>query len=195
MSKCCDDNPRYAFVPPFAGWTNFTPTVPKMYWDVKSQEQRIKGICEMVHKIICYADMLGEKININRADIDELQEQLEKFIESGFDDYYADMLEKWIDEHMPDIISRAIKMVFFGLTLDGYFVAYIPDSWDGIVFDTGAVYGSSEYGRLILNWAIDSEHDVEQDWITNKQVLESMRESLAKVENTLYTPMGEGGNV
>ena len=34
-------------------------------------------------------------------------------------------------------------------------MAYIPESFDDIVFDTGANYGSDEYGRLILRWDVD----------------------------------------
>lgn len=49
-----------------------------------------------------------------------------------------------------EIISKTMKMVFFGLTDDGYFCAYIPDTWDDIQFDTGMIYGEPEYGRLIL---------------------------------------------
>jgi len=53
-------------------------------------------------------------------------------------------------------------MVFFGVTLDGHFVAYIPESWTDIDFDTGMIYGTPEYGRLILRYEVDSPHDVEQ---------------------------------
>ena len=67
---------------------------------------------------------------------------------------------------MPDIIGKYIRMVFFGLTLDGYFVAYIPDGtgWDDIVFDTGAVYGTNEYGRLILLMDVDEARPVMPDY-------------------------------
>ena len=58
---------------------------------------------------------------------------------------------------MPNIISEAIKTVYFGLTLDGYFVAYIPESWTQIIFDTGAVYGTPEYGRLILSYDVSAD--------------------------------------
>lgn len=197
---CYDDKkplpyPVGRYVPWFAGWTEFSPTVPKLYWNVRSAEQRTLALCEQVHKLVCYADMLGEKICLNRKDIDELKDQFQKFMESGFDDYYAEQIEQWINDHMPDIIRQAIRMVWFGLTLDGLFVAYIPESWDDIVFDTGAVYGTSEYGRLILLYDVVSPHDVEQDWITNKEALEDLRKRVTQTETTLYTPMREGGGL
>ena len=140
------------WVPWFAGFTEFTPTIPKMYWDVESQEQRIHAICKQLHKLVCYADMLGDKINLNREDIDDLQRLFEQFMESGFDDYYAEQVEKWIDEHLEFIYDHTIKQIYFGLTDDGYFVAYIPESWDDITFDTIMNYSDANYGSLTLSY-------------------------------------------
>ena len=150
------------FIPPFAGFIDFVPTVPQLYWNVDSNEQRYHTLCRELHKLICYADFLGENLNITHEQVEALEAEFEKFKESGFFDYYAEQLEAWINANMEGIISKAMKMVFFGLTLDGYFVAYIPDSWDDITFDTGAVYGESDYGRLILSYYVDSPHMVEQ---------------------------------
>lgn len=140
------------WVPCFAGFTMYTSAVPKLYWDVKSAEQRLKAICEQIHKMICYADMLGDKINITHDEIEALNALFEKFIESGFEDYYEEQIQAWINAHMPDIIAQAIKMVFFGLTTDGYFCAYIPSSWEGIIFDTISDYSSDNYGCLTLSY-------------------------------------------
>lgn len=140
------------WVPWFAGFTEFTPTIPKMYWDVESQEQRIHTICKQLHKLVCYADMLGDKINLNREDIDELQRLFEQFMESGFDDYYAEQVEKWIAEHLEFIYDHTIKQIYFGLTDDGYFVAYIPESWDDITFDTIMNFSDPNYGSLTLSY-------------------------------------------
>ena len=92
------------------------------------------------------------KINIDHDAIEALEAEFEKFKESGFLDYYEKQIEAWIQANMERIISEAIKMVFFGITDDGYFCAYIPKSWAGIMFDTGAVYGNDDYGCLILEY-------------------------------------------
>lgn len=146
------DNRLNRWVPWFAGFTEFTPTIPKMYFNVESQEQRLFAICKQLHKLVCYADMLGDKINLNREDIDELQRLFEQFMESGFDDYYAEQVEKWIDEHLEFIYEHTIKQIYFGLTDDGYFVAYIPESWDDITFDTIMNYSDANYGALTLSY-------------------------------------------
>lgn len=44
------------------------------------------------------------------------------------------------------------RLVWFGLTNDGHFVAYIPDSWSDIEFSTDMEYGSEYYGHLLLGY-------------------------------------------
>lgn len=155
---CCKPDINRWF-PYFAGFTEFTPTIPKMYFDVQSVEQRYYTLCKQLHKLICYVDFLGDKVNITKEEIDELKAQFQKFIESGFEDYYIQKIYQWIDEHMEDIISRAVKQVYFGLNDEGYFVAYIPESWSDITFDTGHVFGRTDYGRLILRFEADHAID------------------------------------
>ena len=144
------------FIPFYAVW-NYTPEIPNFYYNAKSQEQIVKYLCTEYDKLVHYCDMLSDSENETRDAVNKLTELFRKFQESGFDDYYKAQIESWIYAHMPNIISEAIKMVYFGLTLDGYFVAYIPESWKQIVFDTGAVYGTPEYGRLILSYDVSAD--------------------------------------
>lgn len=135
-----------------AGLTTFTPTIPKFYWDVDSQEQGIKNLCICLEKTIAFLNQVADQVNIDTAAIKELQDQFKKFMESGFDDYYCDQIEKWFNDNAFNIYKLIAKQVFFGLTDDGYFCAYVPDSWKEITFDTGAVFGRSDYGRLCLKY-------------------------------------------
>lgn len=164
----CNESKIPCYVPPFPAFTEFTSVMPKMYWDVVSQEQRIHKLCETLDKLICYADMLGVKINVNRDDIDWLLDQFNEFKEHGFEDYYEQQILNWINHHLETLFKALAKQVYFGLTLDGHFIAYIPESWNDLIFDTGMVYGVDTYGRLILRWNVDnSEFSVNQrpeDW-------------------------------
>lgn len=146
----------------FPGYLDFTttaPVIPKLYWNVESMEQRWARICEQLGKVICYSDCLGKQLNITMKDVEDLQNEFEEFKASGFFDYYAEQLEQWIKDNTALLFTMLAKQVFFGLTLDGHFVAYIPDSWNDIVFDTGMVYGTDTYGRLMLRWDVDESGD------------------------------------
>lgn len=193
-----------AYVPPnpIPLWPAFfpsAPVVPKLYYDALSPEQRIKKLCEELHRLCDYANMLGININLDHELIAQLQEDFQKFIDSGFEDYYEEQLHAWVLEHMPDIIRDAIRMVFFGLTADGYFCAWIPDSWTDIWFDTGANYGRSDYGCLMILFQADGapEYTYVSDFDTLEQMIISGDEALGnriiRTERTLYTDVSEGG--
>lgn len=151
-------------IAPFWGWTEFTPALPDFYWDVYSAEERIKKMCMEFHKLCEYANMLGDNINIDHELIKELQNAFQRFIDGQYDDYYKAMILKWINENMERLIAAAIKHLYFGLTDDGYFCAYIPESWSDIVFDTGAVFGRSDYGRLILKMNVDAPNAIDNTY-------------------------------
>lgn len=140
---------------PIARYVDYSPAtwiIPKMYWDAFSQEQRYHALCKQLCKLISYADQLGIDTEYLGDLYTQLADDFEAFKEHGFDDYYKALIEKWIDKNMKSIIERAIKMVFFGLTEDGYFCAWIPKSWQGILFDTIADYASENYGCLVLSY-------------------------------------------
>ena len=156
----CDCTPTYpngaaSPIPPFWGFSAFTPTIPKLYWDVKSQEQRILNLFDLLNKLVCYAEQMGIQLNVSQDELEKLKAEFEKFKESGFDEYYEKQIEQWMQDNAATLFEKLAKMVFFGLTDDGYFCAYIPDSWSDVTFDTGAVYGQADYGRLILRFDAD----------------------------------------
>lgn len=144
-------------VKPIPGMEHFAEphTMPQLYWDVMSSEQRIHAICEAVEKLFAELAADEQLIAKNAEAIAELERLFERFVESGFEDYYAEQVAKWIDEHLRYVYDKTIQQVFFGLTSDGYFCAYIPDSWSDIEFDTGANYDTESYGRLILRFDAD----------------------------------------
>lgn len=141
--------------PYFGAFTAFTPALPKFYTDVLTMEQGFKELCKQFVKMIAYSDTLAEAINGNTTAITELQEKFVEFVASGFDDYYREQVRTWVSENLEYIFTQVVKQVFFGLTDNGYFCAYVPDSWSDIQFDTGAVYGEETYGRLILRFEVD----------------------------------------
>ena len=66
-----------------------------------------------------------------------------------------DKLRQWFFDNAFDLVGEMVKMVFFGLTDDGYFVAYIPEGWDDITFGT-TDYDISvpgyDFGHLVLSY-------------------------------------------
>lgn len=146
-------------IPNFWGWTSYTPVIPKLYWDVYSQEERIKRICMDFDKMTHYSSMLAEEINKTNDNLSDLSVYVKG------DEFKAQIeaaVDKWVDENLTVIFTRLAKQVFFGLTTDGRFVAYIPEGWDDITFDTGQTFKDDDYGRLILRWDTTGTSPVDQ---------------------------------
>ena len=64
-------------------------------------------------------------------------------------------INKWMQLHAVDIVGQLVKMVFFEVRKDGYFVAYIPDSWDDIIFNTTGYdisIAGEDFGHLTLSF-------------------------------------------
>lgn len=149
--------------PIYSGWTQYTPVIPKLYWDVYSAEQRIKQLCLSFDKVEHYLDYVAKMMNEWNV---EFSEEMEKeFVElwNAVNNGLENAVHDWVNKNLNEIFNLVVKQVYFGLNLEGYFVAYIPEGWDDIVFDTGMVYGEDTYGRLILRWDVDnSEENVNQ---------------------------------
>lgn len=135
---------------PYASFTAYTPALPQEYWDVYSAEQRIKYLFCEIDKIIAYVNNTGRQVNLNMEELEQLRADFEKFKESGFLDYYEKLILKWIDEHMGELFNSYVGKLWFGLTDDGRFCAYVPDAWKDIEFDTVVDYDSEDYGKLVL---------------------------------------------
>ena len=83
--------------------------------------------------------------------------QLVNDINSGnFPNEMKNSIIDFIKSNFYNIVGEMMKMVFFGLTDSGYFVAYIPESWEDIKFSTSEYDDSTplqpEFGHLILSY-------------------------------------------
>ena len=80
-------------------------------------------------------------------------------IENGtFPDSITNAFKDWMSKNALSLVGELVKSVFFEITPDGYFVAWIPDSWDDIVFNTSGfdinLIGHPEvsFGHLVLSY-------------------------------------------
>lgn len=104
---------------------------------------------EVLCKVVKYINDLIDSDKEIIEDVEQLQSEMT-------------VVQKWIDNFddnaeaiLTEIIEKYIAtMVMFGITDDGYFVAYIPDSWSQIQFATTGlditVPLQPEYGHLVL---------------------------------------------
>ena len=112
----------------------------------------IKKLEQLVNE---YNSILNDQKRIDEI-IAEIEAVWKQIIDGDLPDALKDALYDWLLENASSIIAKMIKNVFFGLTDSGYFTAYIPDSWQDIVFKTTGydiiVATQPEYGHLVLQY-------------------------------------------
>lgn len=98
MDYCRFEQQMTRIIPSFAGFTEFTSSIPKLYWNVRSQEQRILALCESLGKVICYADMLGENV-------DEIKKTMQEILDGTLDPMIEAAIAQWFEDNQPQIMT------------------------------------------------------------------------------------------
>ena len=117
-------------------------------------DYNLDWIIETVKKLTPRVAELESWRSEHEEEYEELKAMYDDIMAGRFPDSMINSLHNWLSRNAFDIIGEMVKMVFFGLTDSGYFVAYIPESWKDIVFKTSEydinipMFG--EYGHLVL---------------------------------------------
>ena len=94
---------------------------------------------------------------------EEVQPQIDDFlalwklIEAGqLPPAIQNAIREWMRVNAIDLVGELVKSVYFGITDAGYFVAYIPENWEEITFNTTEYDFHTDlqpqYGHLVLSY-------------------------------------------
>ena len=130
-------------------WCN--KVIPLIYDDSLSYYE---VLCKVKNKLNEVIESENGLIDIV-SELGEKEEEIEKMIDE-LDNILNELNSGKLDYLLERAISQAIKMVWFGLTLDGYFVAYIPSGWSDITFNTTGydinLVAQPDFGHLVLSY-------------------------------------------
>lgn len=102
---------------------------------------------EVLCKIVKYInDIIGNEKELSDEFL-ELKKEVEK-VQEMLDNFDTVVIERIVREYLA-------TMIFVEISDAGYFIYYIPDSWDNIQFETSGLdveLPDVEYGRLILSY-------------------------------------------
>ena len=117
--------------------------LPLVYDNSLSYYEVLDKLTYAVNEVVTVTNIQQDAIDEMTGDISSIKAELKRISEGDFDFIYQ-------------LVANALKHVFFGLTLSGYFVAYIPESWDDITFETTGydveLDAMPEYGHLVLSY-------------------------------------------
>lgn len=115
--------------------------LPLVYDDSLSYYETLCKVVKYINDLIAQDKIIGNDLTEIKNDITTIQ--------NWIDNFNTEYAEKIIADYIA-------TMVFFGLTDSGYFVAYIPENWKSIQFNTTGLDIEldiqTEYGHLVLSY-------------------------------------------
>ena len=118
-------------------------------------ELNLSWVINKTKELIDHMKEIDEWKESYQQTVEDLQKFYDDLVAGNYPPEFVTHLKNWISIYGVDIIGSLIKMVFFGITDDGYFIAYIPESWNDIVFGTSGLDdfpAGVEYGHLTLSY-------------------------------------------
>lgn len=100
---------------------------------------------------------LNDWISVNEPKLNDMETLYNALISGNLPEGVQQGIEKWCNENMADLIAQMARLVFFGITDAGYFVAYVPESWADIIFNTTGydiTIPDVDFGHLTLSFEI-----------------------------------------
>ena len=133
--------------------------LPAVFDDSLSYYELVAKVVKKLNEVLDSNNELAGYVGTNTRDIAQLKEdvellnsEFEKIKNGQYTSLYIEAMKNWIAENLINIVGQIVKFVWFGLSDDGHFVAYIPTSWRFLTFDMVADPDSPDYGRLLLSY-------------------------------------------
>lgn len=126
-------------IPYFNPWMLASPTLPDIYWKVKSREQLIAQLYCIVDAIKDLDNQQTDEINEHESEITELQGIIDSIQNGEYFDKYIDGLASWIDENLQELVARQAAYCFPTFwqepeTGAWHVAMVIPNTWDFLRF-------------------------------------------------------------
>lgn len=137
---------------PFCPSPPYVPCDPGMY-DLRWMVSQIQSLTALVQGIAKGQESQGGNItalNSAMADLAAAQKCINDRLNDG--DFENGKFLEWADKNLSAMVCEMVRFVWFGLTPDGHFCAYVPANWGWLTFNTGTDITEPEYGHLIITY-------------------------------------------
>lgn len=135
-------------LPWFTKYPNQNDEILNLDWIIAHFEDFIKDIDSLKAWRETHEEEYQELLRL----YSEVKADWDKFAAGDFPASTYAAMKAWWEANAVDLVGELVRFVFFGLTQDGYFVAYIPDNWRDITFDTIVDPDSPNFGCLTISY-------------------------------------------
>lgn len=123
--------------------------------NTRTYDSDLGWLIKTVKKLVDCCNEMTDWKDTHEEQYKELKKLYDDIVAGNFPKSITDAFSNWMRKNAFDLVGELVKNVFFGLTSEGYFVAYIPESWSDIIFETSGfdvIISDVDYGHLILNY-------------------------------------------
>ena len=118
-------------------------------------ELNLDWTLKTVKEVMAKIEELEDWKNTFQEEYNEFKKIYDQITAGIFPPEVQNAFTKWMQKNAVNLVGEMVHNVFFGINDAGYFVAYIPESWDDIIFTTSGldeIIPGLEYGHLILSY-------------------------------------------
>ena len=113
-------------------------------------ELNLSWVIERIKKLMGQVSNLETWRAQHENEYQQLKDLYDAVMSGDFPPSIVEAFEDWMSRNAIELVGKLVKHVYFGLTDDGYFCAFIPDNWSDITFDTIDDFSDPLYGHLML---------------------------------------------
>ncbi len=123
--------------------------------NVSNYDSDLREIISVIIPLARACEDLTSWKNTHEEEYRQLKDFQNQILAGNFPPSVQQAFITWMQRNANDIIATMTTNVFFGLNSEGYFVAYVPDSWSEIIFGTSGLDDFPEgvdFGHLTLTY-------------------------------------------
>ena len=123
----------------------------------RTYDSDLGWLIKTVKEMAAIINTLEEWQREHEEAFEQFQALYDAIISGNFPESIVNAFYSWMSRNALDLVGQLVKMVIFGLTDDGHFVAYIPESWADIIFNTTGLditIPGIDYGHLTLSFNV-----------------------------------------
>lgn len=120
-------------------------------------ELNLSWTIHQIQAILTAIKQIDGWIDTHEEQYEQLKALYDAVMSGNFPPTITQAFSNWMRVNGLDIVGELAKMVIFNITDEGYFVAYIPEGWDDIIFSTTGLdefIPGVDYGRLVLSYDV-----------------------------------------
>ena len=122
----------------------------------RTYDSDLGWLIKQVKTLIDCCESMNDWKTQHEAEYEQLKALYDALMSGKFPDSIQIAFQKWMNKNALDLVGEMVKCVFFEITNEGYFVAWIPDSWDDIIFNTTGydinLALQPDFGHLVLSY-------------------------------------------